>query len=232
MDEPLISVVIPAFNEEQNIGFVLRGVHEVLGKMGSSYEVIVVDDGSVDKTAEVAKEHNVVLINNGENAGKGSALKAGFLLARGRCVVTMDADGSHQPDDISYLVRPILDGNDVEVAVGSRFVDEMGKYSTTRLHLVGNKMINALILFLTGRYICDSQSGFRAFKRDALRKLALSSSGYEIESEITVKMLKNGFRIREVPIKCRERRSGSTKISSFSDGFKILKALLEATFCS
>ena len=232
MRDPLISVVVPAFNEEKNIGFVLKGVHRILENMGFLYEIIVVNDGSRDRTTEVAKEHNVFLISNDENVGKGGALMAGFLRAKGRCVVTMDADGSHQPQDIPHLIHPILDSDDVEVAIGSRFMDGIGKNSTTRLHLIGNKIINALILFLTGRYVCDSQSGFRAFKRDALGKLALSSSRYEIESEITIKMLKNGFRIREVPIKCRERRSGETRINSFRDGFRILKTILKATFCS
>ena len=96
---------------------------------------------------------------------------------------------------------------------------------------MGNRIINAAILLLTGRHTSDSQSGFRAFKRDALRELALSSSGYEIETEITVKLLRNGFRVSEVPIECRERVSGSTRISSFVDGFKILKEILRATFC-
>jgi len=227
--EPYISVVIPAFNEERNIGVVLQGVREVLKKMNCLYEVIVVDDGSIDRTAEVARNHNVILVKNDRNQGKGDALKAGFLRARGAFVVTMDADGSHQPEDIPYLVQPLL--NDVDVTVGSRFEDEMGRNSTAKLHLIGNKIINALILFLTGRYISDSQSGFRAFRRDALRKIAISSLGYEIESEITIKILKNGFRVEEVPIECKKRRSGTTKINSFSDGFKILKSILKATFC-
>jgi len=232
MEDLLISVVIPAFNEEHNIGFVLQSTHEVLKKMGLPYEVIVVNDGSMDRTTDVAKEHNVILVNNGKNLGKGAALKAGFIRAKGQFVVTMDADGSHQPEDIPALLNPILKNDDVKATIGSRFVDDVGKNSTTKLHLIGNKIINALILFLLGRVISDSQSGFRAFKREALKKLALSSSRYEIESEMTIKMLKNDFIIREVPIRCKQRKAGSTKVNSFNDGFRIFKAIIKAIFCS
>jgi len=231
MKDLLISVVIPAFNEEGSIGFVLQGVHDVLAGMGVGYEVVVVDDGSVDRTAEVAKDYNVVMIDNGGNLGKGTALRTGFLRAKGDIIVTMDADGSHHPEDIPRIVCPMINGYDVDATIGSRFVDDVGKRSTTRLHLLGNKVINLVTLFLTGRFVSDSQSGFRAFRREALRKLALGSSGYDIESEVVVKMLRNGFRIREIPIICKQRKYGTTRINSFGDGFRILKAILKATFC-
>jgi len=182
--------------------------------------------------ASISLKHNVVMVDNGGNLGKGAALRAGFARAKGDIVVTMDADGSHHPEDIPRIVYPMINGYDIDATIGSRFVDDIGKNSTTKLHLIGNKIINALILFLTGRYISDTQSGFRAFRQNAVKKLALSSSRYEIESEITIKMLKNGFRIREIPIRCKQRKSGSTKIGSFGDGFNILKTILKATFCS
>jgi len=228
----LISVVIPAFNEEENIGVVLKDLHEALRKIGIPYEVIVINDGSVDRTAEIAKENNVLVIDNGENLGKGAALKAGFLKARGKYIITMDADGSHRPEDIPKLLNPLLNGDDIDAVTGSRFSDKEGKDSTSILHLIGNNIINALILFLTGRYITDSQSGFRIYKRDALRKLTINSSRYEIESELTIKMLKKGLIIREVPINCVKRKHGSSKISSFRDGFKILKVILKTNFSS
>lgn len=232
MKTPIISVIIPAFNEENTIRFVLHGVHKVLQKIGVAYEVIVVNDGSTDKTAVAAKEHNVVLIDNPENSGKGSALRAGFSRAKGRFLVTMDADGSHQPSDIPYLVSPIMNGDDADAVTGSRFVDNLGRNSTTKLHLIGNRIINLVILLLTGRRISDSQCGFRAFRREVLKNIALTSTGYDVESEMTIKMLRSGLRIRETPIRCRERKSGSTRINSFSDGFGILKAILKSTFCA
>jgi len=231
LEGPFISVVIPAFNEEQNIGFVLTNINKVLKEMNFPYEIIVVNDSSTDRTAEVAKEHNVLLINQRKNFGKGDALKTGFVMAKGKIVVMMDADGSHRPEDIPVLVDPLFDEKAVDVVVGSRFNDDEGKNSTTRLHLIGNKLINAVIFFLTGKYVSDSQTGFRAFRREALKRLALWSTKFEIESELTVKMLKSDIRVREVPIRCMKRFGGASKVSSFRDGFEIFKAILKAAFC-
>ena len=231
MEEPFISVVIPAFNEEQNIGFVLTNVHKTLKETSLPYEIIVVNDGSTDRTAEIVKEHNAFLVNHGRNSGKGNALKTGFVMAKGKIVVMMDADGSHRPEDIPLLIDPLLNGSEVDVVIGSRFNDETGRNSTTKLHLIGNKIINAMIFFLTGKYVSDSQTGFRAFRREILKRLALWSTKFEIESELTVKMLKDGVRVREVPIRCMKRLRGNSKVSSFRDGFEIFKAILKATFC-
>ena len=227
-----ISVIIPAFNEEPNIGFVLECTHEVLKKIGFPYEIIVVNDGSRNGTAKIAKNNYVTLINNDKNLGKGNALKAGFLRAKGDLIITMDADGSHLPQDIPTLLYPILNGNDVDVTIGSRFTYDIGKESTTKLHLIGNRIINFLILLFTGRFISDSQSGFRAFRKNTFKDIRLISSGYDIESEITIKILKKGLKIREVPIWCQPRKTGETKINSFSDGFSIVKAIIKATVYS
>jgi len=131
MRAPVISVVIPAFNEEDNISHVLQGTHRVLKDTHLPYEIIVVDDGSTDRTAEAAKEHKVVLIDNGNNIGKGGALRAGFLHAKGHFVVTLDADGSHRPEDISVLLHPALNSKDVDAVVGNRFANHEGKRSTS-----------------------------------------------------------------------------------------------------
>jgi glycosyltransferase involved in cell wall biosynthesis len=228
--KPKISVVIPAFNEEASIGFVLDGVHTVLKSMNLPYEIIVVDDGSLDRTKEVAKARNVILIENGKNRGKGHALKRGLIQTKGELVVTMDADGSHKPKDISALLYPFFNGDDCDSVFSVRFHNHTGKMSTSKLHLIGNKIISAITLFITGKYISDTQSGFRVFKREILRNLALSSSRYEIESEILIKLLKNGHRIREVPIDCAGRFMGNTRISSFTDGLRILKVMLLSVF--
>ena len=111
-------------------------------------------------------------------------------------------------------------------------MDEIGRRSTSALHLVGNRIINAMILMATGRYISDSQSGFRAYKKNALAKIALHSSGFDIESEMTIKMLKKGFTILEVPIRCDPRKNGLTRVNSFEDGFNIVKTIIKATMYS
>ena len=225
MKTPLISVIVPAFDEEANIGSVLDSIHGVLVQAGFPYEIIVVNDGSSDKTSEVVKENNVVLVNHTKNLGKGAAIRTGLQRARGGVVVTIDADGSHPPRDIPRLVYPLINGN-VDAVIGSRFTNEHGKVSTSELRLLGNRIINYAFLLLTRKRIADTQSGFRAYKREAFRKLSIRSSGFEAESEITLKMLKRGFSIKEVPIDCEPRDNGSSKVKSFKDGFKILKSIL------
>jgi glycosyltransferase involved in cell wall biosynthesis len=229
---PLISVVIPAFNEELSLGSVIDDAKSMLRNMGLPHEIIVVNDGSRDRTADVAKNYGAVLINNRRNLGKGAALINGFVKARGDVIVAMDADGSHSADDIPKLVYPILKNGSTKVTIGSRFTYDFGKRSTSSLHLVGNKIINFIILCLTGKYISDSQCGFRAYRREVLRKIALHSSGFDIESEMIIKLLKNGWDVKEVPIVCYPRRNGLTRIDTFKDGFNIVKGIIKATFYS
>jgi len=227
-----ISVIIPAYNEELSLGSVIEDTMDVLRKIGLPHEIIVVNDGSQDNTADIARKFGVILINNDKNLGKGAALINGFRKAKGDIVVTMDADGSHRAEDIPFLIYPIINGGSVEATVGSRFVNELGKKSTSSLHLIGNRIINFFILLVTGKYVSDSQCGFRAFRKSALGKIALHSSGFDIESEITIKMLRKGFAIMEIPIRCNPRKNGLTRINSFKDGFNIFKAILKAAFYS
>jgi glycosyltransferase involved in cell wall biosynthesis len=238
LGDPLISVVIPAFNEERSLGFILQRTYKVLGKMGFPHEVIVVNDGSNDRTAKVAMENGMILINNDRNLGKGDSLKRGFERARGYFVVTLDADGEHEPEDIPSLLHPVLNGEngkgvskDVAAVIGSRFNGVMEDKAMSRLHIIGNKLFNALILLLTGGFVSDSQSGFRVYRRDVLKDLALNSSGYEIETEIVVKMLRRGFVVKEVPITHRRRFEGCSRLNTLRDGVKILLTIVKARFC-
>jgi glycosyltransferase involved in cell wall biosynthesis len=231
MFEPSISVLIPAFNEETSISKVLQGIHQILKKGGFPYEIIVIDDGSTDHTAKIAKENGAMIISNSTNLGKGSALRAGFSKAIGKIIIMMDADGSHRPEDIPKLIFPIIN-RDSDVVMGTRFYGDSGRNSTKKLHLFGNRVFNILILLLTGKTVSDSQSGFRAFKQEVLRRIPLSSSRFEIESELTIKTLKNGFNTTEVPINCIKRAIGNSKLNSFQDGFYIFKAIIKASFTS
>jgi len=232
MVDPYLSIIIPAYNEALNIGCVLNDVYSVLDGYGFSYEVIVVDDGSTDKTAEISEGYGVRLISNGRNSGKGSALIKGFRNAKGDIMVTMDADGSHRAEDIPLLLNPLLKDESVYVTYGSRLIDEFSRRSTSELHLIGNRIINFLILVFTGKWISDSQSGFRAYRRCALKDVRLHSSRYDIESEMCIKLLKKGISFTEIPITCDPRKNGFSKVHSFRDGFSIIKAIMKATFYS
>lgn len=225
--DPLISVIIPAFNEEENIADILAQTEAALNSLHFPYEVIVVDDGSMDKTRYNASKNGARLISYSVNRGKGYALRKGLASARGQIVVTMDADGSHRPDEIRRIIKPLL--HEADVVIGSRFLNN-NKEITSRLHILGNHLFNTLIMLLTKKRITDSQTGFRAYKKKVLKGIRLFSSGYEIESELTIKTLKNGFKIREEPITCDKRKNGQSKLNPLSDGLLILKTILKANF--
>lgn len=224
---PTVSIVIPAFNEEATIGNTIAKTLTTLEATRLSYEVIVVDDGSTDQTRTRAQHRNVTLLTNGKNQGKGSALKRGFTHATGAIVITIDADGSHDPADIERLLTPALNGADV--VIGSRFTNGQGNHATKKLHLIGNHLINLVIRVLTGKHITDSQTGFRALKREVIREIRIASKGYQVETELTVKSLKNGNQVQEVPIRISPRADGTSHLCPLRDGLKIFKTIMEST---
>jgi len=222
---PVVSIVIPAFNEEKTIGNVIEDTTTVMDSLNMPYEIIVVDDGSTDNTRRVAAAYKATVLSNEKNRGKGNAERKGFRHAQGDIIVTIDGDGAHKPKEISNLITPLLNGTDI--TAGSRFLGR-GKYGTSKLKLLGNLIFNMSIMLLTRKSITDSQTGFRAMKKEVLKKLNLQSQGFEIETEITVKSLKNGFKFKEEPITVNRREHDISKVKTLSDGIKILKAILIA----
>ena len=222
---PVISIVIPAFNEEKTIGNVIEDTATVMDSMNMPYEIIVVDDGSTDNTRRVAAAYKATVLSNEKNRGKGYAERKGFQHAQGDIIVTIDADGAHKPKEISNLITPLFNGTDV--TAGSRFLGR-GKYGTSKLNFLGNLMFNMSIMLMTGRYVTDSQTGFRAIKKQVIDKLNLNTTGYDIETEITVKSLKNGFTFQEKPISCHRREYNLSKLKILQDGSRIFKTILKA----
>ena len=225
MHFPSVSVIIPAYNEEKTIGYVIEETARVMDSLGLPYEIIVVDDGSIDRTREYASRYKAIVLSNGRNRGKGYALRKGFRNAQGNIILTVDADGSHDPKEIPLLIKTILNGADI--VTGSRFLGSQ-KDHTSKLHLFGNKLINMAIMVLTKKLVTDSQTGLRAIKKEVLQKINLESNGFEIETEITVKGLKNGFRFQEIPINCRKREYGKSRIRTISDGIKIFRTIIKS----
>ena len=222
-----VSVVIPAYNEEQTVGGVIEDTLKTLESADHPYEIIVVNDGSTDKTGLIASQYKTTLLTNSKNMGKGYSLRRAFQEANGEIIVTIDSDGEHRPKEIMDLIEPLLNGTDI--VGGSRFLGA-SKDFTTKLNQVGNKLFNLAILLLTGVQVTDSQSGFRAFKKKILEELKLQSNGFEIETEIMVKCLINGFDFKEKPVSCERRRHNVSKIKIIKDGVRILKTIIRSTF--
>jgi glycosyltransferase involved in cell wall biosynthesis len=191
-----VTIIVPAYNEEKTVGHVLSEAISIMDETDVPYEIIVVDDGSTDKTGLIASGHKVTLITNEKNRGKGYSLKRALQHAQGDIIVTMDADGEHKPKELPDLIKPLFNG--IHIVAGSRFIGSNPEV-TTKLNKIGNRFFNMTILVLTGKRVTDSQTGFRAIRRDVLDTFNLESDGYEIESEITVKSLRNGFNFKETP---------------------------------
>ncbi|MBN1358625.1 glycosyltransferase family 2 protein [Candidatus Bathyarchaeota archaeon] len=226
---PTVSVIIPAFNEEKNVANVISGTITVMDQLNLPYEIIFVDDGSTDKTGMIASLFKVKVLVNKNNRGKGYSLKKALQHARGDIIVTIDSDGEHKPKEIAPLLGAVLNG--IDVAAGSRFLNNKTGV-TTKLNQIGNHFFNLTIMSLTGKRVTDSQTGFRAIKREVLEKIDLQSDGYEIETEITVKSLKNGFTFRELPITVERRKFGASKLKIIEDGKRIMGTILSTSFFS
>lgn len=224
LDPPLISIVIPAHNEEKSLGIVLKRTRKTLRSFRNPYEIIVVDDGSTDKTSLIANEKDVIVVRNHKNCGKGDALRIGFSYCKGDIIVTMDADGSNQPEELPQLIRPILK-DEFDVVIGSRFKGSIENGAIKNTNLLGNRIFNLMILLLSWKRLTDSLSGFRALKRKALSNLNMVSVGYEIEAEMTIDLIKKGFTLVEVPINCAKPIGRVSMLNTFQDGLKILKTI-------
>jgi glycosyltransferase involved in cell wall biosynthesis len=226
-NQPAVSVVIPAFNEERMIGQVLVETANIMDCLNVPYEIIVVDDGSTDQTGLVASGHKVLMVTNKTNRGKGYSIRRALQYAQGDIIVTMDSDGEHQPKEIPSLIEPLYNGTDI--VAGSRFLGANGNRITTRINRIGNFLFNFTIMSITGKYITDSQTGFRAIKRSVINELQLESDGYEIETEITLKSLRNGYTFKELPVTVKRRRYDQSKIRLVHDGAKIMKTMVKAS---
>lgn len=223
-EEFFVSVVIPVFNEEQTIGNIITRTKRTMEQMGVPYEVLVVDDGSEDRSADISQEKEAEVLRE-THQGKGYALRSGLRMAKGELVVTLDSDGSHKPEEIPSVVRCIREDR-AEFVIGTRFFNSINKSKISKVNRIGNRLFNVLIGFLTGVKISDSQSGFRAIKSSIIKRMNLRSQGYEVESEMLVKALKMGARVAETPISFEQRTVGCSKLDPIRDGIRILYAIV------
>ena len=223
----LISIVIPVFNEESTVGKVIERTKTALLKSKLTYEIIVVDDSSRDRSVQIAEHQGVKVYASKEHVGKGYALRMGFAKAKGEIIVTIDSDGSHRPEELPRLLNPILQ-NKADLVIGSRFLLEKGEAAARKLNRKGVNLFNLMVKFLTGIQTSDSQSGYRAIRTKYLHSLNLKSNEYEIESEMLVKAANNGLRVIEVPISFEARTYGKSALDPMKDGVKIFLSIVLA----
>jgi glycosyltransferase involved in cell wall biosynthesis len=228
---PLISIVVPAFDEERTIAEVLRRV----SALPMRKEIIVVDDGSRDRTAAIVQEllgelADVRLIVEPRNAGKGSAVRRGIRETAGDVVVIQDADLEYDPADLATLLGPILDGH-ADVVYGTRLRGGEPQRAHPFWHYAGNRLLSLLTGVLYNTTLSDMEVGYKAFRGDLLRSLRLVSDDFRFEPEVTAKVLRTpGIRVYEVPVSYYGRTFAEGKKITWRDGVKALGALIRFRF--
>lgn len=230
-----VSIVIPCFNEAASLRALVRRVIDA--PLDLRKEVIIVDDGSTDGSAGIAREiaaagggaagDRIIAIHHPVNRGKGAALASAFAMASGDIVLIQDADLEYNPDDYPALVRPIIDGV-AEVVYGSRWLN---RHLRTQLpghgkYVAGNWVVTAVANTLYGANVTDQCTGYKVMSADVARRLHLSTTGFEVCSEITAKIRRMGFAIWEVPIYYEPRTVAEGKKIRAADAVRALWTLL------
>ncbi len=203
-----ITVIIPAFNEVENLDHILPKMPDSIN--GQPLGVLVVDDGSVDDTVEMVEKHGYQVVSNPINRGGGAALRLGYdisVAGGAKIIVTMDGDGQHLPEEIEQLIKPIEEDK-ADIVIGSRILGKREKDNVVRW--MGIHIFNIIINFLAGTKITDCSSGFRAFRVDSLEKIFLCQDQFHT-AELIIDASKKGLRISEVPITMLRRYSGESK---------------------
>ena len=209
-----ISVIIPMFNEEENVLNTLNCVNDIL-KEYDDYEIIAVDDGSYDNTFELSSEYasnnpNIVILQHSINRGMGAALRTGFKEARGNIVITIDADLSYDPYYIPKLVNALDEATDI--VIGSQYMDGGKTEDIPFLRLFISKMANRIVGYAMADNISTVTGVLRAYREEVLDSIELESNGTEINPEILAKAKAIGFNIKEIPVTLEGRKLGKSKV--------------------
>jgi glycosyltransferase involved in cell wall biosynthesis len=217
---------MPAYNEEKTVATVVR---RVIAEVPCEFELIIVNDGSTDRTGEIVKElaqtdPRIRAIHQ-NNAGKAAALKQGFAVSRGQIVIIQDADLEYDPAEIIHVIQPILDGK-ADVVYGSRFLVRRAARVLYFYHYVANRVITLLSNLFTNLNMTDVETGYKAMRGEIIRAMVIKSRGFGIEIEITAKVAKWGAAVYEVPISYYGRTYAEGKKIKASDGIMALWYIL------
>ncbi|MEA2280669.1 MAG: hypothetical protein QOK21_1276 [Solirubrobacteraceae bacterium] len=232
MPGPRFSLLVPAYNEQDTIEDVLRRA----AALDLDSELIVVDDGSADGTVAAVERvradlgDRLRLLSHDRNRGKGASVRTAIGASRGEFVVIQDADLEYNPSDIPKLVAPLLDGV-ADVVYGTRLRGGEPQRAHLFWHYAGNRFLSLLTNVLYNTTISDMEVGYKAFRGDLIRGLELTANGFDIEPEMTAKLLRRGdIRLYEIPVSYYGRTYAEGKKITWRDGFRAVAVLLRYRF--
>ena len=226
----LISIIIPAYNEEKTVTAIIEKVKSVSLPPGISREIIIVNDGSKDKTAEILNSYagdNQVKIFHKDNGGKTSALLMGFSKARGDIMLVQDADLEYDPNEYEKLLEPILKG-EYQVVYGSRFLGKINGMEF--INRFANVISNWTFSLLWGNRITDINTCYKVFTRKAFEGITITTQNFAFETEVTIKFLKKGLKIKEIPIAYQARTREQGKKIRWSTAIQMYWPILKYRF--
>ena len=215
------SIIIPTLNEEGNLDELIKKINKILYEI--PHEIIVVDGYSKDKTVDVAKKNNAVVIY--DKKGKGSALRKGFEKAKGEILISMDADLSNDPKELKLIIDSINIGYDI--CMGSRFITGGGTEDMPYIRKLGNRTFVFLVNIFFNAHYSDLCYGYRGFRKNIIKKLDLKEDRFAIETEININAAKKHLKVIEIPSVEKKRDKGTGKLRTFSDGYNILKTIIK-----
>jgi len=224
--KPLLSVIVPVFNEEKTIEQIIS---EIRNSGIKSIELIIVDDGSTDSTRNILKKNknNVnILILKEKNEGKGSALREGIKRATGEIVIIQDADLEYDPKEYSKLIAPIIDGR-ADVVYGSRFMGSDAHRVVYFWHFAANNLLTLFSNIFTNLNLSDMESCYKVFRREIIQSIKIEENSFGIEPEITAKIAKKKVRIYEVGISYHGRTYEEGKKIGLKDAFQAVWAIVK-----
>ncbi len=212
----MITILVPAYNEEEIIEKFARKIEQDV-KLEEDYELLIVNDGSRDKTKQIVERiaqafSNIRIVNHPKNKGLGAALRTGFKNARGRVIVTMDSDLTHPPK----LVRKLVEGTKkADVCIASRYVGGGGMRNVPRWRVLISVIANRIFALAFGSNVRDITAGFKAYRVEKIKKIKITKTGFEVQLEIMVKLIKNRATFNEIPLVLVNRKIGKSKFSFF-----------------
>ncbi len=227
-----VLIIVPAYNEAENLPKIFEGLDEVAQKFNGTLDVLVINDCSKDNTQAVCKDHGVKVVSLPVNLGIGGAVQTGYRYAEYHkydVAIQIDGDGQHDPQFIPYLVNCIEQGN--HLCIGSRFIENEG-FQSSKVRRVGIRYFSWLIWFLTGRRITDPTSGYRACSKEVIRLFAQNYPKDYPEPETVVTVLRNKLKVSEMPVIMKAREGGKSSITNFKGVYYMIKVTLAIMIAS